>query len=599
MCGIAGLFFKKTINLTLLNRFEELVRVKQNKRGPDDFNGFEVMPNLFFFHNMLSIIDLGNAKQPMYDDKGVITYNGEVYNYMDLKFHDENYERKSDTEVLLKGLNKEYIGFLSKTNSMFGFGYFNKSNKLLTLCRDRIGIKSLYYIDNDEIFAFASTITPLALFSKKKLNHEKLWQYYANRAFKAPDTIFQDVLELPAGSFLEFDTQKSTIVKEKRWWERKIVQELYADENEVISDIEKLLNDSIRNRLVADVPVGLFLSGGVDSSLIAALTSQQSNNLNAFTVSFYDAKFDESAYAKKVCKQYNIGYNEIKVNAMNFVNGIEEWITIQDDIVADPSALLLYKISQYANSLNYRVLLAGEGSDELFGGYNSYKYFNWSQAVYNTVGKILPFKKEIAGLYQKNSKKYNLISNSINKPVFYGTAMIFEPHLLNQLLVNNNKTEAKKVYDLKNALDLDIKDRLPNDVLTRSDRSTSGTSIELRVPFLAHQLVDYSAGINQELLMKHATPKYLIKKLASKYLENDLIYRKKVGFDLPIRHWISNELKSLIEESINNSVQKEFLDINVIKNCYYLHTKGGVDYSSKLWAFLCLELSYKYLAQVS
>lgn len=598
MCGIAGIFFKKQVNVTVLNRFEQLVKEKQFQRGPDAFNKLEVAPGLFFFHNMLSIIDIGNAAQPMEDDKGAITYNGEVYNYRDLKYDNETYVKKSDTEVLLKGLNVDYIDFLKRTNSMFGFGYYNKASQKLTLCRDRIGIKPVYYINTDEVFAFASTITPLVIFSEKKLNVTKLWQFYLNRAFKAPDTIFEDIRELPSASFLEFDTNKKNPGEIKKWWERKPIQELYTNEDETIEAIEELLKDSIRNRLVADVPVGLFLSGGVDSSLVAALTSKQTNNLNAFTVAFHDKKYDESSYAKKVCNQYQISYNEIKVDAGDFLNSITDWIAIQDDIVADPSALLLYKISEYASSKNYRALLAGEGSDELFAGYNSYKYFNWSQDIYNKIGKLTPFKKTVLSIYNNNSKRYNFLANCINNPVFYGTAMIFEPHLLAQLLPSFDKMEASQCFDLMHAMDLDIKDRIPNDVLTRSDRSTSGTAIELRVPFLAHQLVDFSAGISKDLLMKNKTPKYLVKKLASKYLDNDLIYRKKVGFDLPIGKWLSNELKDLLEFTINNSVQKEFIDINVIKKCFQLHTQKNIDYSSKLWAFLCLELSYKYLSEI-
>lgn len=598
MCGIAGIFFKKQVDTGLLNKFENLVKIKQHKRGPDAFGKMEVAQGLFFFHNMLSIIDIGNAAQPMQDERGAITYNGEVYNYRDLKFSTEKYEKKSDTEVLLKGLNVEYIEFLKKTNSMFGFGYFNKQNKVLTLCRDRIGIKPVYFIDTDEVFAFASTITPLAIFSEKKLNHKCLWQFYLNRAFKAPDTIFEDISEMPSGSYLEFDTATKKPGNICKWWERKPIQEIYTDENETIEKLEELLNDSIRNRLVADVPVGLFLSGGVDSSLVAALTSKQTNNLNAFTVAFHDEKFDESAYAKKVCSKYNISYNEIKVDAKDFLNSINDWIAIQDDIVADPSALLLYKISEYASSKNYRALLAGEGADELFAGYNSYKYFNWTSGIYNSAGKLIPFKSGILSLFKNNSKKYNFLYNALHKPVFYGTAMIFEPHLLTQFLPGFNKEHASKAFDIKQAMDLDIKDRIPNDVLTRSDRSTSGTAIELRVPFLAHQLVDFSAGISQHLLMKDKTPKYLVKKLASKYLDHDLIYRKKVGFDLPIKDWISNELKPMFEYAINNSVQKDVVDIDVIKKCFKLHVENGIDYSSKLWAFLCLELSYKYLSSI-
>lgn len=597
MCGIAGVHFKKNFSHDLLNRFELLVKTKQHKRGPDEFNKLEILPNLFFFQNMLSIIDIGNARQPMQDIEGVITYNGEVYNYKDIKYQNVKYEKNSDTEVLLKGLNKEYVEFLKKTNSMFGFGYYNKSSKLITICRDRVGIKPLYFINNEEVFAFASTITPLVIFSKKQLNHENLWQYYLNRAFKAPATIFDDIFELPAASYVEFNTSKKVLSSINIWWERKKIENIYTDENEIIETIELLLTDSIKNRLVADVPVGLFLSGGVDSSLVAAITAQQTKNLNAFTVSFHDKKYDESGYAKQVCNKYGIKYNEIKVDASDFVNSIEDWIQIQDDIVADPSALLLYKISEYANSLNYRALLAGEGSDELFGGYNSYKYFNWSQRIYNGIGKNLPFKNFLAAFFKTDSKKYHFLQNSINKPTFYGTAMVFEPHLLAKLIKSYNNS-ANKAFDLKSAMDLDIKDRLPNDVLTRSDRSTSNTSVELRVPFLSHQLVDYSAGISPSLLMKNNTPKYLIKKLATRYLDQDLIYRKKVGFDLPIKAWISNELKEITESAINNSAQKDFIDIDIIKQCFHLHTTKDIDYSSKLWAFLCIELSFKYLSKV-
>ena len=599
MCGIAGILFKKKTDINLLTKFENLVKEKQHKRGPDEFNKLEVLPNLFFFHNMLSIIDIGNAQQPMQDDKGVITYNGEVYNYKDLKYSHENYVKKSDTEVLLKGLNKEYIDFLNKTNSMFGLGYYNKAKQLLTLCRDRVGIKPVYYIETDEVFAFASTITPLVIFSQKRLNHSKLWEYYLNRAFKAPATIFDDVFELPPGSFLEFDVKNTKCGQIKTWWQRDQISNLHTDENKTIDEIEVLLNDAIKNRLVADVPVGLFLSGGVDSSLIAALTSKQTDNLNAFTVSLYDKQYDESEYAKRICKTFNIGYNEIKVNADDFLQSIDEWIGIQDDIVADPSALLLYKISEYAHSLNYRVLLAGEGSDELFAGYNSYKYLNWSKKIYNTFGNVVPFKKSIISLFKNDSKRYNFLNNSLYKPAFYGTAMIFEPHLIAGLIKNYNSDEPEKAFDVKHALDIDIKDRLPNDLLTRSDRSTSGASLELRVPFLAHQLVNYSAGICDGLLMKDKTPKYLIKKLASKYIEHDIIYRKKVGFELPIRNWLSNELKSLLQDAINNSVQKGFIDIKVIEKCFDLHVNQNIDYSTKLWAFLCLELSYKKLCSVS
>ena len=598
MCGIAGVFFKKNTNIEQKENFKKLVTKEQFSRGPDDFNEKKINENLYFFHNRLSIIDVEDAKQPMEDDNGVLTFNGEIYNYQSLKYPNTKYLYKSDTEVLLKGFAKENIEFLKKTNSMFGFGFYSKKDNIITLSRDRIGIKQIYYINNDEVFAFASTIKPLVIFSNKKLNVKALGEYYLNRAFKAPNTIFEDIKEINSGSILTFDTNNKKIDKITKWWERDNLKNLLINENEVIEELDKLLHSSIKDRLVSDVPVGAFLSGGVDSSLITAIASQYNPKLEAFTVSMKDKRYDESTYAKAITDRYNIKYHQIELDGREFIDEIDNWIDMQDDIVANPSSLMLYKIASLARNNGYKVMLAGEGADELFAGYGSYKRFDILYKLHKYMKIFKPLSLPISNIFKTNSRKKFIIENILNSPSHYGESMMFEPHLIKELL--NQEIEKKEIHTVKEALDMDIKDRIPNDLLpSNGDRATMGASIETRVPFLSHQIVNFSAKIDNSLFLKDKESKYLLKKLATQYIPYNNIYRKKVGFEMPLKDWLRNELKDTLYQLIDTSIQKDIININILKSIFQAHLEKRVDASGKLWTFMALELSYRHLISQS
>lgn len=594
MCGIAGLFFKGKFDTGIKNKFSDAVKVKQAHRGPDDYNEFQVTENIFFFHNRLSIIDVEHACQPMHDGKGVLTYNGEVYNFHDLRIPGESYRYNSDTEVLLKGLNCRSMDFLGSTRSMFGFGYFNYEKQQLTIARDRLGIKQVYYIDNEDYFAFASTITPLVMFSKKRLNVKALCRYYQNRAFPAPDTIFEDIKELPNASYLTFNVSSKKILSIKKWWSRQQLSECYANSETVIGNIESLLDEAVRDRMISDVPLGAYLSGGVDSSLIVALASKYNPDLNTFTVSMKEEKYDESPYAKMVCRHCNVKYNEIKVDAGFFINSIDSWIRMQDDIVADPSALMLFKVSELARDMGFKVMLSGEGSDELFGGYPAYERFKMSLELNKMLGVLKPFSGQIAGLFKGDSRKYNLVYNTLNEPRFLGTALIFEPELL-KCMFKNYEEMTEFAHDLKSAMDMDIKKRIPDDILTRMDRATMAASIEARVPFMSHQLVDYTATLHPKHLININQKKYILKKVALRHIPKENVYRKKVGFDLPIEHWLRNEMKEQFYELMESSVQRDFINVKVIREIFDKHCSKAINAAGKLWAFASVELSFRYL----
>jgi asparagine synthase (glutamine-hydrolysing) len=594
MCGIAGLLFKRKPNRGILEKFAQAVDMLQGDRGPDDFGVSCVTDRLYFFHNRLAIIDPGRARQPMQDDRGVITYNGEVYNFAELRFPDESYWLSSDTEVLLKGLNREGARFLQRTQSMFGLGYYNRHSGELLLARDRVGIKQVYYIDTDEVFAFASTLKPLMQFSAGETDEDAIFDYYLNRAIKAPRTLFRDVRELEAGTVLRFDTRRRRIASIKRWWAPARVERTVYDETEALAAVDHKLRRAIGDRLVSDVPVGAYLSGGVDSSLIVAIASETVPNLETFSVAMADKRLDESGYAHAVAERYGLRHHVIAAEPESFIEDIETWALVQDDVVADPSALMLHKLSRFARDAGFKVMLSGEGADEAFGGYNA-QFRHALSMRYHTLFKPL---KPAAGLIDRllacRSKLRQFAHQLITGPAYYGVAMIFEPVILKQLFCHDIDAP-QPVGGLSAAVSLDLRDRLPNDLLTRTDRATMSASIEARVPFLSHELLDYSLSMGEALLINRHTQKYLLKKLAERYVPRPNIYRPKVGFDLPLADWLRGPLRPMVEDLMEDSWQEGVIDLSFIREVVDLHQIGTIDASDKIWAFMMLELNQRAL----
>ena len=598
MCGIAGVFFRsKEGRDQKLAAFNALVKAHQHARGPDEFNCLQVSDGLYLFHNMLAIIDPGRARQPMSDDRGAITFNGEVYNYAKLKFDDETYNMSSDTEVLLKGLHRQGIDFLRRTHSMFGFGYVNFATSMLTLARDRLGVKQVYYIDNKDVFAFASTMTPLMMFSGGEINAEGVFDYYLNRAIKAPRTLFRDIHELGAGQYLTFDMQKAELVRTAPWWSLEPRARLAGDEAELIEELDYDFRSSIKHRLVADVPVAAFLSGGVDSSLMVAVASESIPGLETFTVAMPDRELDESHYAAKIAAKYGLKHHIIHSDPDSFADRVEDWALIQDDIVADPSALTLHEISLEARDRGFRVMLSGEGADEAFGGYNAQGRYALSLRYHKLFSPLSPAAGLTDKIFAQNSKMRQFTRQLLVKPSYYGVAIIFEPVVLEELFLDKWTLPAS-ASNFSEAIFRDLTDRLPNDLLTRTDRATMAASIEARVPFLSHHLIEKSLYIKEDLLVRGWTQKYILKKLAEKYVPPENIYRKKIGFDLPLARWFRQSMRQMLFDVIDNSWQRNIIDIDFIRRVADLHCAGKIDTSDKLWAFLMLELNYRKLSEI-
>ena len=265
MCGVAGLLSKKSDAL-LEERFVSSAKTFLAKRGPDEFAYKRIDDNLMFVHMRLSIIDIATGRQPMEDQDSVIIYNGEIYNYRELKQPNENYCTSSDTEILLRGVTTNGVDYLAKVDGMFAFAHYNKNKRQLTLARDQFGIKPLYYFQSDLFFVFASTMQPLILFSRKKINKHALIEYYSSRAPRAPNTIFDDIHELEAGAYIVFDRDTFKICEQGHWAKPFTQDRSVSDEHEALGVIDKNINLAVRRHLVSDVPVATFLSGGVDTA---------------------------------------------------------------------------------------------------------------------------------------------------------------------------------------------------------------------------------------------------------------------------------------------------------------------------------------------
>jgi asparagine synthase (glutamine-hydrolysing) len=596
LCGLSGVVLLDA-NTDLASRFSALSRTWLTRRGPDGFNVETVAPGVTFTHARLSIIDLEGGRQPMSSDRGVMVFNGEIYNYQDLMDPAQVYQTHSDTEVLLRGLQRKGLSFLNDADGMFAFGHLDHATRKLTLARDLMGIKPLYYIKTSRAFAFASRMQPLMMFSKAEIDPQAFLEYQLGRACRAPRTIFADVREVCPGEaiVIDIDTLEMDV---RRWAEPLQTPRDLDNEDEALAALDSAMNLAVDRHLIADVPVATFLSGGVDSSLITALVAKRNPEVAAFSIGFHDPAFDESGYAAAVCRQYNLRHHVRFCDASDFLGLIENWPQVMDDAVADPSAVMLYTVAQFARDLGYKVVLSGDGADELFGGYNQYRRFQLASRI-APYGRHAPFLIDLVKRARKGQSRYEHFARQATVDNrYYGTGMIFEPHLLRQML-GKSELPVDTATNLTEALSLDLARRLPDDMLTRTDRATMHASIEARVPFVTPYMQAIAGRLSERMLINGKTQKYLLKKLSERYVPRQCIYRRKVGFDLPLKHWWRGPLREKAEALRTSSWQSEFFLDNSIAQVVNDHMSGAHDNADKIWALWLLENNVNHLRSIA
>jgi len=551
MCGIFGFNFE---DKSLLKKGMKILE----HRGPDDSGSF-IDKNVSLGHRRLSIIDLSKkGHQPMQYNDLTIIYNGEIYNFKELKNDlKADYKTNSDTEVILKYYQKYGEKCLDYFNGMFAFCIYDSKKKILFLARDRIGVKPLYYYFKDGKFIFASEIKAILQDEiKREINFEAMNDYFTYFYVPYPKTIFKDVYKLEPGHYLIFDLKKKKITKEKYW------DINFAPINKPESYFRKRLvnefKEAVKRHLISDVPVGAYLSGGIDSSSITAMMSNLSDNITTYSVGFdSNTVVNELDYARKVAEKLNTNHHEIIVTGEDALKIIEKVIYHLDEPIVNAASIPLYYMSKAAKK-DMTVVLTGNGGDELFAGYQQHKVVYYTSFLKNFNYLINnPINRNILKLFDNKYAKFSLkyIKAMDNLPEAYKTLMYYKAFTeedKENLILNYKKIKPviesffKTEYHLINQLTMiDLKLLLPENYLMVDDKINMANSLESRVPFLDYKFVEFASKIPPKLKLKGLTGKYIIKKTMKELLPKEILKRKKMGFTPPLRYWIDYGFKDM------------------------------------------------------
>jgi asparagine synthase (glutamine-hydrolysing) len=605
LCSISG-YFNPAI---FLKDFEKLNR-KLSHRGPDNSTIKEYLfkyQKFFLGHNRLSIQDLSQvANQPMENSQFAIVFNGEIYNHFEIrkKLSFNQWRTHSDTETLLWAFEEFGIEkTISELNGMFAIALFDKKNEKLYLIRDRVGIKPLYYTYQNGEFAFASELKgiPSHLLSSK--SNEALIEFVSLGYIPAENTYYTNVFKLQAAHYLIFD---GSDIKIKKYWNLPEIEKNISFD-EAVENTYGLLQSSVKYRLLSDVEVGCFLSGGVDSSLVAAIMSQISTKkIKTFSIAFVDKKYDESAYARNIASILDTDHYEYICRPDDVINLIEDFDYYFDEPFGDASALPTMLVAKLA-SKHVKVALSGDGGDELFLGYDRYFFVKNAFDILRYCPLFL--RKIIACIFNKSGNDkaeklsysiqncnplnlYSILATSV-KP-WYLSKLFTEEFLRNTIYTPPiDFLSLQKIRDKVDYTDLisffsriDFHRYLPDDILTKVDRATMKYSLEARVPILDHRIAEFAFSIPLEIKLMNGK-KSILRKILSNYLPDNLVERPKKGFGVPLKDWFRSELKDLLYDKLASLDDSKF-------NKQYLysladeHIKNNKNYEYIFWNLLRL-----------
>lgn len=622
MCGFAGFLRSPAVpNRDAHREWLEGMGQAIIHRGPDA-GGVYLDDHVGLVHRRLSIIDLSDAgTQPMKSANGrfIIAFNGEIYNFREIRKSLEAagriFSTGTDTEVLLQLFEQKGFGCLDDLNGMFALAIWDTRTQKVFLARDRLGKKPLYYYEAGGHFAFASEIKALLKlpFLKRQVRPDAIKDFFAYQYIPDPKTIYTNVHKLPPGYWLQTNGKKTEL---HQYWDVSFAPVAPRSLQDIEEGLYELIEDAVRLRMISDVPLGAFLSGGVDSSAIVGLMAGQSvRPVTTCSIGFDSERFDEVKYAKQVARQFKTDHHEFTVreNVADNLAGIARFF---DEPFADPSFVPTYFVSQLARQ-KVTVALAGDGGDENFAGYSKYR----TDQVENRLRCLFPgpFRRSVfPGMAQ--------IAGSMNNPIlrkaqsllgtlalepdqaFFRTNCFFRQSVWDNLVRGKFKQDIND-YDpgeitrhyyhqadsedhLGKILYTDIKTYLPGDILVKVDRMSMANSLETRAPLLDYRVVEYAAQIPSVLKLHGKEKKYILKKAFSKMLPDDILYRKKMGFSVPLADWLRNEIRPTAETFLlsPNSGLSQYFDREKIRKLWLDHQNGDSQFTQELWSLLAFEL---------
>ncbi len=623
MCGISGFNWE---DKKLVKQMTKILA----HRGPDD-TGHYTDKHISLGHNRLAILDLSKkGKQPMTNKQGTtIIYNGEVYNFKEIreKLEKKRYTFKSntDTEVILNAYQEYGEECLSMFNGMFALCIYDQKKKKLFMARDRIGIKPLYYYWDEEDFIFASEIKAILKSGiERKVNKQALNNYITLRYNFSTQTLFDKIKKLPAGHYITFDLKKKKLEIKEYWnleWKTT-----HAGKEFFKKKLYNLFKESVRKRLISDVPLGVYLSGGVDSASIVGMMNEirketsDNEEVKTFTVGFEQGEFvNEQEEAKYISNMFNTKHKEYMVKP-SIVKILPKIIYHLDEPIADPALMPLYLLSEKATK-KVTVVLTGDGGDEVFGGYDQYKFLllgkklskiPFMHTMLPTAMSLTP--KKLLNKYYKHTEsmgeqglkrisRFLKHSNKNSARAYYELISIYDEQERKKIIqkekfkpinykgLNSEHYKARKNL-LKNITYFDIKKLLPKCYLMKTDRMTMAHSIEARVPLLDHELVEFGFNIPSKLKIHKGKTKYILREAMTKIIPRNYLYKKKQTFHVPIDSWIQNDLKDYCTQTLSREhIKKQgYFNYNHIEKILKNYKKSRLFYARQLWNLINFQL---------
>ena len=621
MCGIVGIFDtrgQRTVNADLLGRMNE----SQHHRGPDE-GGLHTEPGVGLGHRRLSIIDLASGRQPLFNEDGSVSvvFNGEIYNFAELmpelQALGHRFRTRCDTEVIVHAWEQWGESCVERLRGMFAFAIWDRNRQSLFLARDRLGVKPLYYavLPGDQ-FIFGSELKALMIHPglKRDIDPRAVEEYFAYGYVPEPKTIFTAASKLPPGHTLLL-ARDGKAPKPRRYWDIPFQPLPAISEQEASEELIRRLREAIKIRMVAEVPLGAFLSGGVDSSAVVAMMAGLSQEpVNTCSIAFGDPAFNEEKFAARVAERYRTRHYVDRVEADDY-DLIDTLAGVYDEPYADSSALPTYRVCQLARK-HVTVALSGDGGDENLAGYRRYRWHVYEERlrgllplsvrrpVFGALGRLYP-KADWAPKVFRAKTTFEALARDGVEGYFHGVSIMgdamrarlfnkrFRRDLQGYRAIEVLRAHARRAPDhpLSRVQYLDMKTYLVGDILTKVDRASMAHALEVREPLLDHKLMEWWSGLPPHMKLSGREGKYIFKKALEPYLPREVLYRPKMGFSVPLAAWFREPLRKRVREAVLGSALKDsgIFNERFLKEMVEQHQSGRRDHSAALWTVLMFE----------